>query len=747
MPTLLDNIAYHLRRFFRLNEAAIKHIARCVFIVVAISLALEAVVFNINFYTTAGLDTINLRSKIDLHEGKDDVFRFVSMDHEVEFNDLNTHISNIEVDFDRDQPAQLLTLKIQFTDDAHSTYFDSTEYTEGVPLVEVSTMSDQSKFINLNTTGAVHNLKITLVGDDIQYPVRLNTIYLNAHHPFDFNVIRFFATLGVVSLICLFRPSSFIYRMRMRENPVASRIGVVSALVIECVLCAAFLFYGSNMVGIATSSYNYGEWDGTSLVNSFEVGGDNAQQYAELAKSMASGKLYLEEDPPEWLKAMDNPYDKGMRDEAQKETGEEYLFDVAFYDGHYYVYFGVVPVLIFYLPFYLLTGSPFPTALGVLMACLMFICGASALLDRFARHHFERVTLGIYLVVQIAFVSGCGMLYLLKFPTFYSLPIACGLMFSVWGLYFWMCGRGSSKRCLFFALGSLCMALVAGCRPQLLLLSLLAFPLFWRPYISKRRILTKKGIREFLCLIGPYILVAAGIMLYNHARFGSFTDFGANYNLTVNDMTQRGWVLGRIAPALFAYFIQPPDMVGAFPYLQPAGFATTYLGQTIKEATFGGIFWCYPVLWVLFFLRPLVAMRNAQRSTKTITGVIFVLLFSGIAIAVVDAQMAGILQRYYADFSFMFLAAVVLLVFIANENIDDYIVLRRESRRQAWWHRGSSIVRQPTVRSLLTKTLLVLVALGVIYSALLCFTPETGWYSDIYPWAYHDLVETVQFWT
>lgn len=739
MPSLLENIRYHLTRVFKANERSIRHIARCIAIILGIALVLEVFVFNINFFLTAGYDTIDLRSKIDLREGPDDVFRMTSLDHEVEFQNLNTPVKNIKIDFDQNQPAQVLDIKIQFTDEAHATYFDSTEYTEGVPLVEVSTMSDESKLININATGTVNNLKIELVGDEISYPVRLNDIYLNAHHPFRFNGMRFFVAVGVLSLICLFRPSSFIYRMRIREDPIRSRIGIISAVVIECALCSAFLFYGSNMVGVATSSYNYGEWDGVSLVNSFEVGGDNAQQYAELAKAMAHGQLYLEEEPPDWLKEMDNPYDKGARDEAQKETGEEYLFDVAFYDGHYYVYFGIVPVMVFYLPFYLLTGSPFPTAIGVLIACILFICGASALLDRFARHHFDRVTLGIYLIVQVAFVFCCGMMYLLKFPTFYSLPIACGLMFSVWGLYFWMCGRDSSKRCLFFAAGSLCMALVAGCRPQLLLLSLLAFPLFWRPYITKRRILTKEGMIEFACLILPYILVAALIMAYNHARFGSFTDFGANYNLTVNDMTQRGWVLGRIAPALFAYLFQTPETTGVFPFLQPVHFDSTYMGQTIKEATFGGIFCCYPVLWVLFFVRPLLSLRNAQRSTRTITGVIFVLLFSGVAIAIVDAEMAGILQRYYADFSFMFLAAVVLLVFIANENVDEDPPLRIGGKR--------AVLRQPRLRSLLTKTLIVLVTIGVVYSALLCFVPETGWYSDIYPWAYHDLIETVQFWT
>ena len=110
---------------------------------------------------------------------------------------------------------------------------------------------------------------------------------------------------------------------------------------------------------------------GTGIANTFKVGGENAQQYAELAKSMAHGQLYLEETPPQWLQEMDDPYDKGARDELQKETGEEYLFDVAYHDGHYYVYFGVVPVLVFFLPFYLLIGSNFPTAIGVLIAVII----------------------------------------------------------------------------------------------------------------------------------------------------------------------------------------------------------------------------------------------------------------------------------------------------------------------------------------------------------------------------------------
>ena len=725
MPTVRQNIAYAYNGFMSRHRLAAVHLIKSALAIVLISLLLETLLFNINYFTSANYNTISLNDKLTLQETVDDQYKVTAVNHVLEFSNLNTEVHNIWLNFDYRQPAQDLRVKIQFTDDAHHTYFDSTEYTIGVPPVGVSTFSDQSEYINLNTTGLVKNLRIEIAGDDVSYPIKLSDIVLNAHHPFDFNTTRFFVCMGLLALAFAFRPGSAIYRIGIVSEPRKSKAAIVATVAIEVCLLGSFLFLGSNLVGVATQSYNSGSWDGKSLVNVFEVGGDNAQQYAELAKAMAHGQLYLEEEPPQWLQDSNDPYDKGARDEMQKETGEPYLFDVAYYNGHYYVYFGVVPVILFYLPFYLLTGANFPTAIGVLIAVVAFVLGCSALLDRFARYHFKRVSLGLYLLLQIPLVMCCGVLYLLKFPTFYSLPIALGLAFSVWGLYFWMKGRASAGPEKWYLAGSLCMALVAGCRPQLLVLSLVAFPLFWRAYITKRRLLTPRGAREFACLIAPYLVVAAGLMAYNHARFGSFTDFGANYNLTVNDMTKRGWNIGRLAPALFAYFLQPPSATGVFPYLQPAPFDTTYMGQTIKEVTFGGIFACLPVLWVLPFAKRVLQLRMSQRSTRTIAGVIVVLLLGGVIVALADAEMAGILQRYFADFSFMFLAAVVLLVFIVNVNLQP----------------GS------TVQNLLMKVLLVLVAVSVLYSALLCFVPETGWYSDVYPWAYRDIIETVQFWT
>lgn len=734
---------FHLAREHAFD---IKHAAIRVGIIFLIALMLEVFLFNINYYISSSYDPINVtnQSNLDLASpekadsgdfSQNYPVRLTEQSHVLEFHDLNKEIHNIHLDFDNGQAAQNLTVQISFTDSAHETYFNTTEYTFGVPEVDVSTFSEDSQYLYLQSSGKIQDLRIEVVSEDTTYPVILNAVMLNDPQPFSFNGLRFFVAFLILLFIYVFRPKSSIYRCLIKEHPRFSRFCIVIATAFEIVILTAYLMFGSNQVGIATAQYNPGSWDGHSLVNTYEVGGENAQQYAELAKAMADGQLYLEIEPPQWLQDMDNPYDKGARDELQKQTGEAYLFDVAYYDGHYYVYFGVLPVLLFYLPFYLLTGSGFPTALGVLIALIAFVLGITALMDRFARYHFKRVSLGLLLLLQIPLVGCSGMLYLAKFPTFYSLPIALALAFTVWGLYFWLHGRASSKAWTWYLVGSLCMALVVACRPQFIVFSLLAFPLFWRKFITERHILTRQGRLEFLCLLAPYIIVAIGIMMYNKARFGSYFDFGANYNLTVNDMTQRGSNPGRFLPALFAYFLQTPTTTGVFPWIQPTPFDTTYLGQTIKEVTFGGILVCLPILWILAFAKPILSYRFKVRSTNTIAGVVITMLISGVVVACMDAQMAGILQRYTADYSTLFLLPAVLLAFIANDALSARATSEEGrlflSRSHEMYLRGVQVA----------------VALSILYVTLVCFAPETGWYSDVYSWAYQDIIEMVQFWT
>ena len=174
--------------------------ARAVAVIALVALALEVFVFNINFFTSSGYRTINLDDRIQLQRNDTGAFLLTDVDHTLEFSSLNTEVRNIRIDFVTDQPAQNIAVKIQFTDSAHQTYFDTTEYTVGIPDASVSTVVDPSKFINLQTAGYVENLRIEVVGEDVSYPILLNGVSLNAHRPFAFNPLRFVAVFGLLLL-------------------------------------------------------------------------------------------------------------------------------------------------------------------------------------------------------------------------------------------------------------------------------------------------------------------------------------------------------------------------------------------------------------------------------------------------------------------------------------------------------------------------------------------------------------------
>ena len=54
--------------------------------------------------------------------------------------------------------------------------------------------------------------------------------------------------------------------------------------------------------------------------------------------------------PPASLIMLDNPYDPDMRRTAVNNNGESFKWDTAYRNGRYYVYFGIVPCLMYYLP-------------------------------------------------------------------------------------------------------------------------------------------------------------------------------------------------------------------------------------------------------------------------------------------------------------------------------------------------------------------------------------------------------------
>ena len=219
---------------------------------------------------------------------------------------------------------------------------------------------------------------------------------------------------------------------------------------------------------------------------------------------------------------------------------------------------------------------------------------------------------------------------------------------------------------LHLALGSLCMALVAGCRPQMVLFAVLALPILWPRYITEKRLCTRQGAEECAAFLLPVVLVAAGLMWYNAARFGSVFDFGANYNLTSNDMTRRGFAVGRIAPAVVTFLLGIPGVQTVFPYLSATKMQTNYMGLTITELYYGGAFACLPLLWGLGCL-PLA--RRRLDCCRDLRAVFRLTAICTVVLAVLDCQMAGMLYRYQSDWLGPLLLAAALAWLLAERTL------------------------------------------------------------------------------
>ncbi len=632
--------------------------------IVAIALAAEIFLFNVNFWTTLGNDPVVLT---------DDATVIDSADDALEFTDLDTPVSNIRITFADDQADQPVYANYSITDDGTSEAYD-------LPAVEMLPSNSTSCTQNLHAYGNLTSLRITFPqssaynedsGEQLQqnsYPLTIESIELDTVRPFSFNLLRFALLAGILLLLYALRPKSALHRLPALDTGRMARGARGTALALALGLVCVGVLSHANWVSIATPFYNADDWDGSAPVTLIQQDwywDYGNSEYDELAHSLAQGSLSLDLSVPDWLSQVDDPYDPGIRDQMGAQTGEWAMGDAAYYDGSYYVYFGIVPELLCYLPFYLITGCDLPNALAVLVGALLFTVGLFALLRACVRRWFPRTSLGVFLLVYAGVFACSGLLFGLSRPTLYQVPFAFARAFVVWGLFLWLRGleaTGNRSRIAFVAGGSLCMALVAGCRPQFLLFALFAIPLaiaLWR---------RGKGNRAApLCAIAvPFALVALGLMWYNAVRFGSPFDFGASRNLAGNNMTLRGNDPARLVDGLFAYFIQPAQATTSFPFLQVADASTTYEGMTIIEPMAGGVLACQPFLWTA------LAAAGTRRRRPLLFWTVAALAAAAVVLCCFDIQASGILGRYYQDFSLFlaFAAALATLSWFGSPTAD-----------------------------------------------------------------------------
>jgi len=303
-------------------------------------------------------------------------------------------------------------------------------------------------------------------------------------------------------------------------------------------------------------------------------------QYEKITQAFLKGQLHFDTVVDPALLALENPYDPSAR-ELSGVYGRQWndMWDHAYYDGHYYMYFGVVPVLLIFMPYQLITGQPLTTYHATQIFAALFIVGLFLMFAYLNKRFFPKMPMFIFFLLLSA-VAIMSIWYCVAAPALYCTAIMAAICLMVWSLYLFtraVFDDGTTwKTFLFATLGSLCGALAFGCRPTIALGNLLVIPLLIAFF--RRRQFSFKLLGSILLTALPYVLVAIGLMWYNNARFDNPFEFGQSYQITTADQSQYGSILSRIQwkplleniqNALFRYDCAPLDrgILVAFPIL------------------------------------------------------------------------------------------------------------------------------------------------------------------------------------
>ena len=398
--------------------------------------------------------------------------------------------------------------------------------------------------------------------------------------------------------------------------------------------------------------------------------GENAQwrdQYEVMAESILEGRLDIDCCECETLASLENPYDRKARQDAgvdffhkDAEGNSHAHWDHAYYNGHLYMYFGVVPVFLAFLPYRIVTGQALTTYRATQLFAAIAIIGIFMLLYRISKTFFKKMPFSVYLLSSVAF-SVMSVWYSAAEPALYCTPIIAAIALEIWSIYFFIWAvygeNKENKQILLAAIGALLGALAFGCRPPIAIANIVVIPMLIT--FIKQRKFTVKVLGKLALAALPYIVIGVLLMMYNYARFDDPFEFGQAYQLTVADQSNYSVELNkesilRLINEGFTSFFSIKSFTLEFPYISNAG----------------GVFFNFPILLLTVLIFRSSAVKNLKE--KKMLGVVIALIATVFIITAMDILWTPyLLERYHLDVYFLLGIAAFILVGAWHDASDD----------------------------------------------------------------------------
>lgn len=318
-----------------------------------------------------------------------------------------------------------------------------------------------------------------------------------------------------------------------------------------------------------------------------------ADIYGHLTQALLGGHLHLQVEPDPGLLALADPYDSAAN--RAFRVGR-LTHDASLFEGHFYYYFGLAPVLVLFAPFRLLTGFYLreDTAVPLLLAALAAVSWLAC------REILRGAGVGMGPALSCGLIAFFGLAqfspFLCRTPETYETAIASGALFGVLGVYALaraLAGAALDRRFLLAA--GLSFGLAFASRPTLLLD-------VWLLAVASVVCLARRGRPEagrgLLALWLPWLVIAALVLAYNWARFHSAFEFGGRYMLGGRPIRLVHTPAARFLPLnLYLYLLAPPLVSPEFPFLTlaPQWLPARPAGYLIFEPV-AGLLPCSPLV-------------------------------------------------------------------------------------------------------------------------------------------------------
>ncbi len=483
--------------------------------------------------------------------------------------------------------------------------------------------------ISVEPYGNIYALKAEV--HEAGTPVQFHSIRVMNHAPFNFSWIRFIVlliTIGMIITVRGLKLHEITYDRTNKRHRIAA--AAVTAL---CVLTVfAFRIPDQELVP-------YPDGFNVEIANPYEQAFDAIMQ--------DQVNLAIPVEPA--LNDVENVYDRSVRD----ASGVPYAWDRVFYEGYYYSYFGLAPVIEVYFPFYIIRGKLptmhmvcfFYAVQAVFFLCMTILTAVRCLCKK------PNMLLLMMSLPAASILS--GIYYSVQFPNQYDVVVASGLCFLFLTLWTGMqaCLTEKKKsRIILLAVCGISTVGAAASRPSMAVGLLLLAPFFIGIILSKDMTIKFK-IHQASAFLVPVLMGAAGIMWFNWYRFGSPFDFGSSYMLTVSNINANHLRLAELPASVYHYFLQPPVPKNVFPYFTFSWYhIENYQMYENIEVIIGALF--YPMIACGTVMLPASLRSKYTGQASLLTTRIFIggCFILSLLLAWMVFCIGGVSIRYMLDF-------------------------------------------------------------------------------------------------